>query len=290
MINTAASNGFSFAVTNHGAELCSLRGPDGKEYIWQADPAIWARHAPILFPIVGRLRNDTYCLEGQDWQMKQHGFARDMDFELIHRDSNELKFRLEASELTRRQYPFDFILDVGYRLDVATLSITFEVSNPNAIPLPFSIGAHPAFACSWAPGDTVDCYYLEFEKSEDVKTVLLVGGLFTRERLPVLKGMRELALDAHTFDRDAIILLDHKSRAVTLRRRDRPESLKVSFNGFSELGIWSKPGASFVCIEPWIGHADPIEPYGAFVNKPGLIHLAPGRTFSCSYSVTLGEG
>ena len=289
MIYVGTSKGFSFSVNDHGAELCSLCGPDGTEYIWQADASVWAKHAPILFPIVGRLCNDNYCLGGQTRTMKQHGFARDLDFKLIQRESDALKFRLVATDLTRRQYPFDFVLDVGYRLDGAALTITYEVRNPNDTVLPFSIGAHPAFACSWESGDTVDCYYLEFEKSEDVRTVLLDGGLFTREKLPVLHETRELALNAHTFDRDAIILLDHRSRAITLHRRNTSRSLTVSFDGFPALGIWSKPGAPFVCIEPWIGHADPVEPYGDFVNKPDLLHLAAGRTFSCAYSVIIGE-
>lgn len=290
MIHCSSSHGFSFTVNDHGAELCSLRGPDGMEYIWQADSAFWPRHSPLLFPIVGRLRSDQYSLGGRAFSMKQHGFARDMDFTAILETDGELTFRLVSSEATLRQYPFEFILDVDYRLDGASLMITYTVTNPNNSVMPFSIGAHPAFACAWEKGDIIDHYYLEFEKNETIQTALLNGGLLTQERLSVLNDSRKLGLNGCTFDRDAIILLDHKSRAITLRRRNTERRLTVKFPSFPHLGIWSKPGAPFVCIEPWFGHTDSTEPYGDFTGKPGLVNLAPCSIFTCSYEVVLHDG
>jgi galactose mutarotase-like enzyme len=290
MIYTAHSSGYSLSVKPHGAELCSLRAPDGTEFIWQADPEYWPRHAPNLFPVVGRLRNDAYVLDGRRYALKQHGFARDLDFSLSENAPGRLAFRLNPTDETRARYPFEFCFDVLYHLEGGALSVTYQVANQGSRPMPFCVGAHPAFGCSWQSGDTLADYYLAFEQPEVSRTHLLDGGLLTTETLPLMDNRTELALGAHTFDRDALILLDHASRAVTLQRRGSRRSVTVRFPGFPHLGIWSKPGAPFVCIEPWIGHADASDAAGDLFAKPGVVVLDTGRIFSATYTIIVSEG
>lgn len=285
MILTTQSTGYSIAVKQQGAELSSFRTPGGTELLWQADPAIWPRHAPNLFPIVGRLRDDSFAFRDKAYPLKQHGFARDTDFAITGNQPGHLTFRLEPSTATRAIYPFEFVLDIEYRLAGRKLSTTYHVRNPGNSPLPFSLGAHPAFACAWQHGDTVSDYFLEFSQAENTRTHLLENGLLSGQSLPLLEGTDRIRLTPHTFDRDALILLDHQSRAVTLRRHDDPRQLTVAFPEFPHLGIWSKPGAPFVCIEPWIGHADPVTATGNLFAKSGMIVLNAGKTFSATFSI-----
>lgn len=285
MIFTTQSAGYSIAVRQQGAELSSFRTPGGTELLWQADPAIWPRHAPNLFPIVGRLRDDAFTHQGRTYPMKQHGFARDTDFRITDNQPGHLTFRLEPSTATRASYPFEFVLDVEYHLEGRKLSITYQVRNPGHSPLPFSLGAHPAFACAWQRGDTVADYFLEFSQAENTRTHLLENGLLSGQSLPLLEGTNRITLTSRTFDKDALILLDHQSRAVTLRRHDDPRLLTVAFPEFPHLGIWSKPGAPFVCIEPWIGHADPVAATGNLLAKPGIIMLNAGKIFRATFSI-----
>lgn len=289
MSETIRNGRVSVSVKRHGAELCGIKGADGTESLWQADPAVWGRHAPVLFPIVGKLAEDRYTVGGRSYTMKQHGFARDMEFELVEATGESLGYRLVASPATREQYPFDFELTRRYRLLEAGVEITNEVVNPGRAPLLFSIGEHPGFALNWGEGDQVEDYALEFEKDEELNTVLLGPDhlLSTRtERVP-LEG-RVLPLRRDLFDRDALIFLSLKSRKVTLTSRKHPRRLAVEFPGFPQLGIWAKPGAPFVCIEPWYGHADPSGHTGELVAKPGIIALDPGKSFVCTWRVRVG--
>lgn len=276
------------SVKNKGAELCSLRAADGTEYLWQADPAVWPRHAPLLFPIVGRLANDKYTLGSRTYEMKQHGFARDCDFELAQRAPDRLGFRLTSTSATRKTYPFDFTLWVRYSLAGNALDVEYEVVNNGTDLMPFSIGAHPGFALSWGSGDRIEDYYLQFERAETADSRLLDGNhLLSSETAPALKNQKKLPLTRSLFYRDALIFLDLKSTKVSLCSDKHARKLTVEFPGFPFLGIWAKPAARFVCIEPWFGHADPADAGGPIVNKPGIIKLRGGRSFRCTHRIVV---
>lgn len=269
-------------VKPQGAELCSIKDADGFEYLWQADPAVWGRHAPVLFPVVGKLRGGRYELDGKTYELPQHGFARDMEFTLIGQDERTLIFRLLPTAGTRARYPFEFVLNIIYRLNGNCLCIGYEVRNTGASIMPFSIGAHPGFTL---PGPIDDCF-LEFEKKETLSTRLLgPAGLISEETAPVLEKASRLPLSKTLFDRDALIFMDAKSEKVTLGARTSSRRLTVEFPGFPQLGIWAKPGAPFVCIEPWYGYADTEKPYGSIMNKPGIRLLQAGETFSCEHRI-----
>ena len=271
-------------INEQGAELCSIEGADGFEYLWQADPAVWARHAPVLFPIVGKLRNGSYVLNGKTYELSPHGFARDISFELITESKTLLVFQLMPTDQTLKSYPFKFALNIIYQLNGNRLEIGYEVQNNGTDVMPFSIGAHPAFNLH---GPVEECF-LEFEKAETLTTSLLSSkGLLTEETAPVLAETNILPLSKTLFDRDALILLDFKSDKITLGSHKSSRRLTVEFPGFPQLGIWAKPGAPFVCIEPWYGYADPEQPYGDIMNKPGIQQLAAGDTFTCTHRVVV---
>ncbi len=256
-----------------GAELCSLRYA-GRQLLWQADPAVWPRHAPILFPIVGRLKHDTLRHQGHDYPLGQHGFARDLDFTLLHHQAHAATLRLAASDTTRRHYPFDFELTVHYQLQGARLDIDYRVSNHGEDILPFSLGAHPAFRWPLQADTAREAHRIVFEQEEPAPLRRLRDGLLLREPRPSPIRGRELILDDALFHEDALIFDRLNSRWARYEGPTAP-AIRVIFEDFPHLGIWSKPGAGFVCIEPWQGHASPGEFEGEFMHKPGVFHLPP---------------
>jgi galactose mutarotase-like enzyme len=280
------SNGQITAIVKaEGAELCSLRDSHGREFLWQAEPA-WPRHAPILFPIVGRLKNDTLLHRGKSYPMKQHGFARDMRFEWGERHPERCTLSLEDSAATRLHYPFSFRLEVTYSLDGEQLVIVYRITNPADESLPASIGAHPAFAWPLAAGIAKDAHTITFSEPESALVRRLAGGLLRPELSSSPIRGTELALSESLFVDDAMIL---DRLATTSLRYAAPggPAIALSWEGFSELGIWSKPGAPFLCIEPWSGFASPIDFDGEFETKPGIVNLAPGGSRSLTQRIGL---
>lgn len=288
-MNQSISNSqLTVEVKLRGAELSSIRGADGNEYLWRADPSVWGRHAPLLFPIVGKLAGNRYEYDGQSFEMGQHGFARDLDFELAGVAPDRLSFQLSASPETRRQYPFEFELTREYRLMGSGLHITNRVRNAGSDVMPFSIGEHPGFSLKWEKDDRIEDYYLEFEKTEHLVTVLLdKNHLLSTVTEPVQTDGRKLPLRRDLFDRDALIFVELKSEKISLCHHARRRRLTVGFAGFPCMGIWAKPGAPFVCIEPWYGHADTSQHDGVLLHKPGILLLNPSETFCCGWSIEI---
>jgi galactose mutarotase-like enzyme len=285
-MKSIANEFLNVSVKTSGAELCSIRSADGAEHLWQADPSVWNRHAPVLFPIIGKLRDEHYTLNGKSYELPQHGFARDMDFALIEQSATSLVFQLLPTAETRRCYPFEFVLSITYRLTGNCLSIEYAVRNTGSSVMPFSIGAHPGFNL---PGPLEECF-LEFEKEETLTARLLSKkGLLSGETAPVLNNTNLLPISKTLFDRSALIFMDAKSKKITLGAKNSSRRLTVEFAGFPELGIWAKPGAPFVCIEPWYGYADPETPYGDITNKPGIQLLPAGETFTCEHRINVEQ-
>lgn len=274
-----------------GAELTSLLAPaTGLEYLWTADPAVWGRHAPLLFPLVGRLPDDTYYHQGRAYQLPQHGFARDQEFTVLHQSPTQLVFQLLSGAQTLPVFPFAFELLVTYTLRAAVLTVGWQVRNPAADqPLLFSIGAHPAFRCPRLPGEVFEDYFFEFDHPVTLERYLLRGGLLTGETAPVMTAASELPFSDELFADDALVFKHYDFTRLTLRSRQSAHFVRVQFNGFPYLGLWTKgPGAGFVCIEPWQGVASPVGEPGELGEKEGILTLAPGREFSASYSVEIG--
>lgn len=287
-IHIIASGGIAAAIKAAGAELCSLKNADGLELLWQAGPE-WPRHAPLLFPIVGRLKNDELRHNGKTYPMTQHGFARDQRFEWVSREAASCRLVLVDSEATRARYPFAFRLEVDYAAKGADLEVTFEIANPGNETLPASLGGHPAFGWPLLPGLAKEAHRLTFSNDEPAPVRRLKGGLMRPDAQPSpIKG-RTLALSERLFDDDAMIL-DRLASTSVRYAAERGPSIELSWHGFRELGIWSKPGgAPFLCIEPWHGFASPVDFDGEFADKPGLMHIAPGASRSLSYRIRLAS-
>ncbi|WP_181304480.1 aldose 1-epimerase family protein [Rufibacter sp. XAAS-G3-1] len=279
-------------VKSTGAELCSFLKKEGnREYIWQADGTFWNRHAPVLFPIVGRLPQDQYLHQGQTYSLPQHGFARDKEFALVEEQENRLVFELKATEETKKNYPFDFALRLVYTLRGQTLEVTWQVQHLGEGEMLFSIGAHPAFNVPMLPGGAFEDYYLEFSQPETLSRYLLEDGtgLQNGQTEPVLDNMAILPLRYEHYEKDAIVFKSFRSDRVTLKSDQHPHFVQVQFANFPYLGIWTKRvGAPFLCIEPWYGVAgsagEPIE----LRDKEGMQSLGPGETFEAAYSITIG--
>jgi galactose mutarotase-like enzyme len=282
--HTLRGGGIEATIKAHGAELCSLRDAQGVELIWQAGAA-WPRHAPLLFPIVGRLKSDELRHRGKTYPMTQHGFARDQVFEWKERAATSCSLALRDSAATRARYPFAFRLAVHYRLQAAQLEVTLEIGNTGQEMLPASIGAHPAFNWPLVEGLPKESYSLAFSDAEFEPIRRLKDGLMREKPEPTPIQGQTLALRERLFDDDALILDRLASRSVRYAA-DRGPSFEVSWNGFHQLGIWSKPGgAAFLCIEPWRGYASPADFDGEFSDKPGVMQIAPGRAEVLKYRI-----
>lgn len=275
----------------HGAELTSLvTSANGLEYLWPADPAVWARHAPVLFPLVGRLPGDAYHHEGRDYKLPQHGFARDQVFDVLRHNPTELVFQLRHDETTRAVFPFAFELTITYALRDSLLTVRWDVRNPATDqPLLFSIGAHPAVRCPLLPNETFEDYFFEFDHPVTLERHLLQGGLLTGKTAPVLNDQRELPLSYELFADDALVFKHYDFTRLTLRSRKSSHFVRFQFDGFPYLGLWTKgPGAKFVCVEPWHGIASPTGEPGELREKEGILTLEPGQVFSAAYTIEVG--
>ena len=273
---------------NEGAELTGLTYlPQDRQYLWWGDPAVWARHAPLLFPIVGRLRDNRYRYDGQTYTLPQHGFARDQRFELTDHTSDQLTFELVSDPTTRANYPFAFVLRVTYRLAGSRLRVGYEVKNTDPDPLWFSIGGHPAFALK--PGETLADYRLAFQRRETARRYLLTDGLFDGRTAPVLTDADVLPLDERTFAEDALVFKNLDSEWVALCNRAGDHRVALHFAGFPFLGVWSRSAtAGFVCLEPWHGLSDHQQAGGELTEKEGIRTLAAGQVFRCHYHLEVG--
>lgn len=285
--HTLRSDRLSATVKAHGAELCSLK--DGTtEFIWQAGPE-WPRHAPLLFPIVGRLAKDELRHRGKTCRMTQHGFARDSRFAWAERGERRCVLVLEDNETTRALYPFPFRLTAIYTLDDASLDLTLTIANTGKETLPASIGGHPAFNWPLQAGLAKESYALTFASAEASPIRRLDGGLLRSATEPSPVKGAVLPLSESLFTDDAVIFDRIESNAVRYAAPSGPW-LKMSWRGFRELGVWSKPsGAPFLCIEPWRGYASPAGFDGEFSDKPGLLHIAAGAEEQLSFRIEVGS-
>ncbi len=275
-------------VDRLGAEMRSLRSADSPvEYLWQGDPAFWDRRAPHLFPIVGRLKGDSFVRGGKTYTLGQHGFARDREFAVEGRTATSATFVLHDDAGTRSLYPFRFRLTVTYRLAGGGVEIAYEVANVSGDGMPFSLGAHPGFRCPLTGGERLQEYVVEFEHAETANRYPVEGGLVSRRGEPCLNGENAIPLGPRTFEAGALVFKELVSRRARLVSRRSGRGVEVGFEGFPHFGVWSKPGAPFVCLEPWCGVADPQDASGPLEDKEAIVRLPPGATFARTLAIRL---
>ena len=274
------------AISDEGAELKSFRDETrGEEFIWQGDPAIWQGSAPILFPIVGRLKGGYFLHGGRKYRLEKHGFARRSLFALRRDREEEKSFLLRSSRETLSLFPFDFEFEAGFRIEEGLLRIFYTVRNTGREVMYFTLGSHPAFAL---PLDEcrLEDYYVEFEKEEKLDRCFLEGDLLcTRPEPFFLDGKNRIPLTDDLFDRDALIFRNIRSRKITLGNRKSGRRLLLETGGAPHLGIWAKPAASYVCLEPWFGHDDSADSGYAITGKSGIMPLDPGAEFETGYGI-----
>lgn len=277
---TIGSDALTARINPLGAELWSLQDAVGAEYLTDADPAFWTGHAPLLFPIVGGLAGDRFRHRAREYRLPRHGFARRSLFALVEQSADTVTFALEDDAASREAYPFAFRLELRHAVEGLTLRTTATVFNTGDEPLPFSLGYHHAFAWPLPGGAAKAEHRLVFSANEPADIRRLDGdGLLLPEGQPTPVVGRELALDASLFVDDAMIWTDLSSRSLAYGA-DGGAKLNISFPDTPCLGLWQKPHAPFLCIEPWAGHADPQGFVGEISEKPGIMLLAEGEQAS----------
>ncbi len=288
MTYSLSNSKLSLSVQKTGVELCSVQSQQtGTEYIWQADPDIWGSHAPVLFPIIGALKDGTYFYEGETYSLPKHGLIRHSNkARLTHQTENSLLFTRTWDSDSLKQYPFKFEFQTRYSLSDSTVSVDHTVINHGNGSMYFSLGGHPAFNCPLHENESYSDYALEFEQVETAPAFLLNSdGLVTDKKRPTLNNTSTLSLRKHLFDDDALIFRNLRSRAVNLVSRKSGDILTINYIGFPYLGVWAKPGAAFVCIEPWQGIADTTDTTQDISQKEGMMCLKSEEVHRASYSI-----
>lgn len=292
------------AVKEHGAELASIKSGD-REYLWQADEAFWKRHSPVLFPIVGAVWNNEYRSHGNTYKLGQHGFARDMDFVLVSHTDDEVRCRLVSNDETKAKYPYDFVLEIGYKLIENRVRVLWHVENNGAEELAFQIGAHPAFYWPLLTNEQIEAgveamtaplaatddrgfFRLEADAQTMPLSVITEQGCIGGEASVTLDDEGYLPIHADTFNNDTLIFEDSHVKKVTLCTPDKKPYLSLEFTS-PLVGLWSPPKkrAPFVCIEPWYGRTDFVNYEGNYEDKVWVQKLQPGKVFDANYDIII---
>ena len=282
MTTTIKNGNLSAEIKHFGAELISLKTNQNKEYIWEGNPEFWGKHSPILFPIVGTLKDNSFYYNGMEYHLSRHGFARDMEFELIDVTQNSATFSIQSFEETLKVYPFEFELQLIYTLEENNLSIVYKVVNKGKNTMPFSIGAHPAFALP----NHFENYAIAFEKEESLEYYLLENDLISNQTKKLEVQNKQIPLNYELFKKDALIFKTLQSNSLTILENENP-ILRVHFEDFPSLGIWTKMNAPFLCIEPWFGYSDTNENSGNLFEKEGIQILESNVTFHSKFTIEI---
>ncbi len=282
-MKTTLKNLYSTAEINHkGAELISFKNKFNKEYIWEGNPEFWGKHSPVLFPIVGTLKNNSFVYNDTTYRLLRHGFARDVNFQLISKTNEEAVFSLLANEETLKVYPFLFELQLKYTLIENELQIAYSIYNKDNVVLPFSIGAHPAFAL---PKD-FESYTLAFNQSENLISYQLENDLISDSTIEHQMSENKLPLTYSLFENDALIFKNLNSKKITILENNIP-LLQIKFDDFPHFGIWTKKEAPFICLEPWLGYSDTIHSNGKIMDKEAIQFIEANETFDLVFSIEI---
>lgn len=277
-------------IQHNGAELCSIKNlKNNKEYMWQADPEIWGSHAPNLFPVIGALKGNQIKYEGKFYDMPRHGFMRhNENLEVKNQTETSITFSIKSNEELRKIYPFEFEFELSFTLKDKSIEVNHLVKNMDTKSIYFQIGGHPAFNAPLFEGETYEDYYLEFDQDLTLETYLLgESGLVSDNTKTIIENSDKIQLTKDLFNNDALIFKDITSKTVSLKSKNHGSILSVSYDDFKNLGIWAKPGAPYVCIEPWLGIADVESTDQNFKTKEGIIELETGKEYSAKYTITI---
>lgn len=274
-----------------GAELSGLTDKrDGVEHMWEAAPEFWPRHAPILFPCIGESKGGKINVDNTEYTMARHGFVRNEIFTVTYQSISKLELQLTSNDKTRVHFPFDFAFTVKYELQGNKLIQSFKVDNIGATEMGFQLGGHPAFAVPFKTGEKYDDYEICFDSSQTLNRHLLTDkGLYSGETRLFMKNVDRFNLAYKLFQEDALVFKNISSKQVWIQNKYRGKRLQVDYQQFPHLGIWSIPGADYVCIEPWIGCADFADQPTDFFSKDSLLVLQPLQTFNASFTISIED-
>ncbi len=285
---TLSHKNWQAIISSRGAELQSLSNTDtGEEYLWQGDPAVWDGRAPILFPVIGRLKGEGIEINGKRFPLSKHGFARQCEFEVVEQTADRLSLQLNANEQSKAVYPYDFSLIVSFDLLDATIAISYKVINNGEDKMFFTIGSHPAIRLPLEDSNLED-YCIELSEPETLQRFILQEGLTPTEGVDFLDNEQSIPLTKTLFDQDALIFKNINSRKISIKHKTTGIRASVLTGGAPHLGIWAKPDAAYVCIEPWFGYDDPINASGKIEQKPGMISLESQASFSTGIAIRTG--
>jgi galactose mutarotase-like enzyme len=274
-------------ISAQGAELQSIVNKENSlEYMWSGDAAFWGKKSPVLFPIVGGLKNSTYQYQGINYQLGRHGFAREREFIVNHHTANSIRFSLVSDETTKEVYPFDFVFSIEYQVSGNQLTVKYIVENIGSQILLFSVGAHPAFKVPLVDGTTYEDYHLLFSEPETAGIFpLSEDGLIEKFTTPVLNNSNSIPLTKALFAKDALVFKYLKSNYIGILNNKNTHGLKLHYTDFPFMGIWAAKNADFVCIEPWCGIADSVDATGELSEKEGINKLEAGKIFERAWTV-----
>lgn len=292
MIYTIENDFLRVEINSLGAELHSIYDKRTcSERLWQASPELWPRRAPIIFPLTGKAKNETYTFDGKKYRLPLHGFARDLEHSLVELNENSIRLRLEDCDTTKEMYPFNFCFDSVIALQDNTLIHRFEIVNNSSVPMPFSTGFHTGYMCPFDEEHSIEDYSIVFEKKEtSQRTVTEVGTLLIKGYEDYLVDSNEIALHDKLFNPN-LCFEKLCSERLKLLERDSGRNIELEFSGFPTMVLWSaKDKVRFLCIEPWHGSFEPVEDYGELSERPGIINLSPLESFSCQTRATFNNG
>lgn len=288
MQTTLENEYLQITLKKEGAELTRIYSKEYKiDYLWNGNPNFWKRHAPILFPIIGKLKNNSYYINNTTYNLAQHGFARDFVFEIINYKTDTITFELGASEDSLQKYPYRFKLQITYTLKANKLCISYKVINTDNTTIYFSIGAHPAFNCPLINGTIFNDYYIEFEHNETVnqlhldKKTGLINPNKTEKEVP-----KNLSLSYNLFESDTVIFEKLQSESVSLKSEKHQHGITMEAKNWDYFAFWTKKNAPFICFEPWMGIADFNNTNQNFKEKIGIKALAVNQEFDTNYTIS----
>jgi galactose mutarotase-like enzyme len=286
---TIENENLQIDINAKGAELQSIYHKQTQlQSMWSGDAKFWGKKSPVLFPIVGTLKEDTFYYSNDAYELTRHGFAREMEFAPVSPSKDSITLRLQNTEETLIKFPFDFIFDITYALAANRLIVTYIITNTGIGPMYFAVGGHPAFKVPLVDSNAYNDYYLEFNKLEFAgRWPISKDGLIEAEPLPLLNHTNILLLTKELFAKDALVFKGLSSNSVMLKTNKDKHGLSFDFTGFPYLGIWAAKDADFVCIEPWCGIADSVNTDQQLAHKEGIQLLQPTKNFERSWSVAM---
>jgi galactose mutarotase-like enzyme len=280
------------SVNPIGAEISSIQSKvSGIEYCWSGDPNIWGSTAPVLFPLIGALKSNSYFYQEKLYSIPKHGFIRHNQKLEVKQSNNKIIFTSLFDEDSLKMYPFEYKFEIEFRLNKSSIEVIHHVTNlDQKEPLYYAVGGHPAFNCPWNDQTKIEDYYLEFEKNEtDERCLVTADGLIDNHTSPFLNNTNHIALSAKLFYDDALIFKHLKSRKVSLKSHKSNQAIEILFNDFNYLGIWAKPNAPFVCIEPWLGISDSVDSNQQLTDKEGILKLDATSSNTHCYTINIHE-